>query len=504
MTAHMKPASLSGGRRRGLAVTVVFLLVTSAPGLHAAFQTEVSLADGISLSGQIDLPAFVVRTEYGFLTVPTNQILAVYPGFPVTRTASERVDTLITRLNPGVQQAAAIRELKRMGRSAIPALQKAVGSSNEHLSQQAREILRDIWPCLERVNPNGDAIVIAKAFIVRGQLTFRSLRVVTDAGPRVVAHDELRLIKFVRGDVPDVRDWPEYPDLGTLRPDVEAHLTDGSRIRGQLDESILVVRTEYGDLKVPLLALISIRPGTHAGVDEVTTRELLLRGRVQCDTFNISSKMGPLQLARDKIDILKVVGPEEIVVAVKPESLDPTPPTAEPQPAVSHDWQEIFNGKDLKGWRKWGPGDVNIAQRSIVMDGECGLTYEQMPHVKDVIISAEIKLIKPGITKLALRESGKGLYHVEFSGDSGTVARWDNAAKKNVVLKRFKFKPTTDGIYRMQFGARDRTLLAYDNGTKVADIELPDDKNLLGPGSVNVSIWQATSAFRKIEIKVLK
>lgn len=484
-------------------VSLVFLALEPAELWGAdAYTARIELLDGKTVTGKIDLPAFVVKTDYGFLTVPTGDILAAFPGFGTGKSTNERIDTLTGRLKSGTTRLAAATELRRIGRPAIPALQRAIAEPDENLANNARKILRDLWPCLKRVNPNGDAIVIARSFVVRGQMTFRTLRVTTDAGPRIIPHDRIRLIKFVQGDVPVVKNWPEYPAPENVRPDVEAHLTDGSRIRGQLDRSSLVLRTAYGVISVPVRAIVSIRPGATGGGaagggdDEIITRQLLLRGKVETSTFNIRSKMGPLKLARSQFDLLKVVPAEPQIADAEPEEPDePATPT--------HEWVKLFNGKDLKGWRKWGPGKVDVVEKSILMDGECGLTYEKMTNIDDVIISAEIKLIKPGITKLALREGKKGLYHVEFTGNGGTIAHWDNVKKKNNVLKRFGFEPTRDQIYRMQFGAMGNTLLAYVNGVKVADVELTDDADVLGPGAVNVSIWQATSAFRSIEIKIL-
>ena len=478
-------------------LSLPFLILLTLP-LVADPTATVELSDTTIVRGTIDLPALVIKTDYGFLTVPVSDVLATWPDFDAGKSTTDRVEILVERLKTPGTQAAADTELRRIGRPAVPFLQKAAADPDEQLSRQASLILKDLWPSLAKVDPQGHAVLVSRNFTIRGHMSFRTLRVVTDKGPLVLSHDQIRLISFTAGDPPDLPDWPYRPDAPSLRPDLEAQLIDGSKIRGQLDRASLTVTTLYGTLIVPLRSLVSIRPDTKAKLDEVTTRDFLLRGTVELDAFNLTTKIGPLALARDKFDLLSVVGiPEEVAQAPAPAAQPP------PKPADDQAWQKLFNGKDLKGWRKWGPGSVSIAENSVVMDGECGLTYEGMPPIGDLIISAEVKLIKPGITKLALRESAKGLYHVEFTGSDGTIAHWDNEQKKNVVLTRFKFDPTPDQVYRMEFGALGHTLLAYVNGNKVAEVQLPDD-DVLGPGSVNISIYNATSAFRAIEMKPLK
>jgi hypothetical protein len=44
-------------------------------------------------------------------------------------------------------------------------------------------------------------------------------------------------------------------------------------------------------------------------------------------------------------------------------------------PAFSADWKQLFNGKDLDGWKMTGPGKFNIENGEMVTEGGMGLLY---------------------------------------------------------------------------------------------------------------------------------
>lgn len=478
---------------------LAYLAISWTAGmLPAAENVELFLADGTHRTGQMDLPAFVVRTDYGFLTVPVGELIAIYPGFAAPAATLQRVAALVGRLADADQKTAAGNELKRIGRPAIPSLQNVAAGSDKDAAAEADRLLKELWPCNKPVDPRGDAIGIAKQFIIRGQMSFRSLRFTTAAGGSVVPHDDIQLLKFGSVDVPDVDDWPDYAEPTEARPDVEVQLADGSRIRGQLDRGSVVIKTAYGVLTVPVKDVISLRPGRDNQPDEVITRRFMVRGTVEVAGFNIRSKVGALELARDQVEVLRVVLPEEVAAAVGPEPPQPKAPTVKPG-----EWTSIFNGKDMTGWRAWGTGEARPVDGTLLITGEAGTTFEGMQPAENVIVSAEVKLAKPGAVKLLVRDTEKGPYYLDFTGRNGTINRWDAVQKRAIELAKFNFQPTPDEAYEIAFAAMGSTLLVYVNGQPVATVTVQGE-DLLGPGKVGVGTFRSDAYFRNIRLKILK
>jgi hypothetical protein len=65
---------------------------------------------------------------------------------------------------------------------------------------------------------------------------------------------------------------------------------------------------------------------------------------------------------------------------------------AMPQKKQSENWIELFNGKDLTGWKHIGKGDFSVEDGSLATQGGMGLLYYEARPFKDFTIEVEWKV----------------------------------------------------------------------------------------------------------------
>ncbi len=64
-------------------------------------------------------------------------------------------------------------------------------------------------------------------------------------------------------------------------------------------------------------------------------------------------------------------------------------------PAFAADWKELFNGKDLTGWKMTGPGKFNIESGEMVTEGGMGLLYYEGAKFGNATIRVVFKTTSP-------------------------------------------------------------------------------------------------------------
>ena len=64
-------------------------------------------------------------------------------------------------------------------------------------------------------------------------------------------------------------------------------------------------------------------------------------------------------------------------------------------PARSQEWKQIFNGKDLTGWKQVGPGHFEVENGMLKPIGGMGLLYYTGGKIKNSVIRVVFKVTKP-------------------------------------------------------------------------------------------------------------
>ncbi len=477
-------------RRIGLAAAFVLLL---AAGLCAAgHPATVHTVDGQRLVGNVMDDAFAVRTSYGTVTVPAQDIAAVYPGVLLGDATRKRIDQTIQKLT-GANKDQAARDLTAMGRITVPQLQAAAEGSDKKLAKEASAVLKGIWPSGARVPSDGGGILLTRTMEFRGTLTFSTLRVEGAFGKKTLLPLAVRLVQFRGGRVQPAGDPPVYPPPKSPKaPEFDLTMNDSSRIVGTLDVFSLDVETPYGKLAVPVRDVISIRLGDP---DEIITRDMTFQGKLATAALTVQSKIGAFRLDRDKVLLVKTV-------------LDETGTAAVPVGEVKlNQWTDLFNGKDLSNWSGWGSGTRKVEDEAIRLTGDSGLGYQPPQDVKNCIVAAQVKinsLTGPGGgVKITVRDGEEGTYYVNFNGKNGVIAKWDNKSKTSVTLKNFQADPAPDGWHSVQFGIVETMMLAYINGKSVCEITV-DPKDQLPAGRICIGTWNCDASFRQVQLKMLK
>jgi hypothetical protein len=61
-------------------------------------------------------------------------------------------------------------------------------------------------------------------------------------------------------------------------------------------------------------------------------------------------------------------------------------------PARSHEWKQLFNGKDLDNWKHVGPRDMSVEYGLILTHGGMGLLYWPGSKLGDCVIRIVYKM----------------------------------------------------------------------------------------------------------------
>lgn len=468
------------------------LALWGTPLFGAPRQATVYTVDGQKLNGAISETSFSIHTPYGTLDVPTDDITALYPGFATGDASRKRMAGLIDRLTTANKDAS-VRDLIAMGRIAVPQLQAAAASSDKKLANEAKAVLKKIWPTEAKVPSDGSGILCTKTMDLRGNLTFLSVRVEGSFGKKTLLKASIRLIQFGAAKAQPAMDPPDYPPAkGGNTPELELVMNDSSRLIGTADALNLDVTTDYGQLAVPLKDIISIRLGDP---DEIVTRTMTLFGKLSTTTLEVKSKVGNFKVDRDKVQLVKAVL-EEAGTAVAQEG-----------PIKLDQWTDIFDGKGLTGWSEWGGGSRKVEGGTIHLSGDSGLTYQNMDDVKRVIIAAEVKinnLTGPGAgVKLTVRESPEGTYFIHFDGKNGALFLWDTKTKQSTTLKPFQVDLPAGKPCRIQFAVLDTMLIAYINENLAAEAKI-DPAKALPSGKVSIGVWNCDANFHDVRVKTLR
>ena len=455
--------------------------------LGATTRATVYTTDGQTLEGLLRDAHFTIQTPYGTLNVPTEEITAVYPGFPTTDVTRKRIAALIDRLGtPNKDEAA--RELIDMGRAIVPQLQAVL--SDKKLGAQAKVVLKTAWPTEAKAPRDGSGILCTGKMELRGNLPFASVQLEGNFGKKTLPRASIRLIQFGEGKTQPAVDPPDYPPPKTGNiPDVELAMNE-NRLVGTLDAVHVSVATAYGPLSIPVKELISIKLGDP---DEIVTRSQTFLGKLSTTTLGVKSKLGTFKIDRDKVQMVRAVLTGDV----------PPPPGAE---VKTEQWADLYNGKDLAGWFQWGNGGRGVENGGIRLVGDSGLTYQNSADAKRVVLAAEVKIntlngAGTGI-KLAVRDGTEGTYFVHYDGKNGGIFLWDNVAKQPILLKAFQADAPVGKPFHVQFAVLDNSLIAYINDGLAAEVKL-DPAKALPAGKVSVGVWNCDAEFRDIRMKIV-
>ena len=475
-------------------VSVAVLVFSAAVGRAEDFKVTVYTTDNQKLKATLSEESFGIRTPYGTLQVATKDIRAMYPGFGTSKTSRKRVASYIAKLG-GPQADSAIRSLVNGGRVSIPQLQEAAESKDKQVAKKAAEALKLMWPTGAKVPSDGSAVIRTRDCEFRGTLTWLHLPLRGAFGRKTLRRTGIQLVQFGVGKAQPAGDAPKYGPLKRGRyPELELTLNDSTRIIGTFDTYSVDVETPYGALKVPVKRIISITLGDP---DTIVTRDMSFTGKLATATLEVKSKVGSFKVDRDKVAVLKAVLDQAAVAVAEEDGIRP------------NQWTDIFNGKDLTGWSKWGKdgGKIKVARGRVNVAGDAGMSYHEGDDMEDVILAARVRINRtvgggPGV-KLILRDTGEGQYYIHYDGKNGFVAIWNNKTKKSSVLKRFQAAPASGNWHSMQFGVLGSTMLAYVNGRPVGEVKI-DAKQVLPAGKVGIGVWNTDASYRDIRVKLLK
>jgi hypothetical protein len=460
-------------------------------------EATVYTIDGQKLRATVNADSFAIRTDAGTLTVPTGEIVSMYPGFRAGQGTEKRIASYIRRLGEEKPESAA-RVLKQMGRVAIPQLQAAAAGGNKEIAKQAKTLLKEVWPSGAKVPVDGAAVLRTETAEFRGAFAWLTVEVEGTFGRKTLRRTAIQSIQFTRGKVQPAGDPPAYSPLKEGRyPALELILTDGTRILGEVDTYRLDIETPYGKLQLPVKELISIKLGDP---DEIVTRDMHFTGKLSTATLEVKSKVGDFRVDRDKVVLVRTVLNEMSPAVVK---------TAVPgQVLPPNQWADLFNGKDLDDWSRWGrnANDIKLQDGTIHLSGDCGMSYHKADEIENVIVAAQVHIRNTqggGGVKLILRDTAEGQYYLHFEGRRGFIAKWDNRQKKSTTLKGFRVPEPEGQWHFIQFGILDKMILGYVNGQPAGQVEI-DPKNALPSGKVGLGVWNADANFRDIRAKVLE
>jgi hypothetical protein len=200
---------------------VAFLLVGASVAVHSPSRAEegeaeaardeaarVDLVGGQSIVGRIVERELTVRTLYGTLTVPFDEVIKVRFGLELSRESQLRLKELVDVIGEeGVDSEAgkkASEEIGGLGAAAIPHLRALrPGVEGEELRKKLDELIDELHPG-EDEYVDADDQVVSERFTMKGSILADALRVESLLGVIEVPCRDLRAITFRETEIKKV------------------------------------------------------------------------------------------------------------------------------------------------------------------------------------------------------------------------------------------------------------------------------------------------------------
>jgi hypothetical protein len=209
--------------------------------------------------------------------------------------------------------------------------------------------------------------------------------------------------------------------------------------------------------------------------------------------------------------------------APRPESpapVEPTPPAATSKPAARdpHEWNSLFDGKTLTGWKSadyFGPGKVHVKDGAIVMErGKLmtGIVYDRgdFPKMNYEVTLEGKKIEGNDFFCTTTFPVGDDFCSLVVGGWSGTVVGLSSIdfmdASSNDTRSDRKFQ--LDQWYRVRIRVSSNRIEAWIDRDKVVDIDTTDrnistriESDACKP--FGIATYLTTGAVRDIRVRTL-
>lgn len=182
----------------------------SKPPTPAGPETEsvhvvLTTRDGNRVLGVVRAAEFKIRTEYGELTVPAEEVMRIRIGKNADKELTARIKELIEKLaaEDFKEREAAAKELAKLGPVVISDLRRAATDDDPEVKKQAVELLSEMEKQVgseEQVPPDDDEIV-AKKFTMLGELQVEAFEVETRYGTLRIPKKEVKVVYVGTGYV---------------------------------------------------------------------------------------------------------------------------------------------------------------------------------------------------------------------------------------------------------------------------------------------------------------
>ncbi len=109
-------------------------------------QHRIHLDDGSIITGKLAVPAFTVKTEYGLLTVPVEDVNSIIPGLETRESYTREVKMLVKSLGAASygEREAAQKRLLDMGPSVIPLVDRYGKTTEAEVQKRVEELLLNL------------------------------------------------------------------------------------------------------------------------------------------------------------------------------------------------------------------------------------------------------------------------------------------------------------------------------------------------------------------------
>ncbi len=151
---------------------------TNSPGLQ--FPSEVRFHDGSVVRMSLLEPSLDVKTKYGKLTIPLQDIRRIELGLHIPADVNQQIASSIKRLSSPMykERDGASKELVNSGHFALPSLQRASRSGDQEVAYRAASLVKQIS---ERVQADllklrDDDVIHTAEFVVIGRIDAATLK----------------------------------------------------------------------------------------------------------------------------------------------------------------------------------------------------------------------------------------------------------------------------------------------------------------------------------------
>jgi serine/threonine protein kinase len=249
---------------------------------------------------------------------------------------------------------------------------------------------------------------------------------------------------------------------------------------------------------------VAIRCGPSRKLDSV-----LLSEWEQARTF-------PKERSEDQF-ALELKGDQRVTLIVK------TSAVAAKAPAPAPGWVQLFNGKDLGGWKihPSAPGDWKVEDNYLVGRGpKASYLFTERRDFANFHLRVEAKINAGGDSGIFLRApfelkdsgvDGKNAWphplpeslEVQITDDGGPGAKSGLTGSLISLLQPAESHVKVDAWFTLELVAVDHHFVVKIDGKTVVDVT--DDKKRTSRGHLALQVWEPTTVvhFRKIEIKEL-